>query len=364
MPNRWREQNHQGSYRSVSAQAYQYAADRSYNSSNYKNSNKEHNDNRVEYRQYGLNIQDGDSGYEEEEEGRGGGGTTAYHYQPRYIAQTNTNWNTYEGGSSYGEVNGPYNSAGTLKEQDYYSGENLPVVRGGWDDHDEYQDNYETLPSSQHRAPSRPGRGPSTDYNRITPIPRQYNPYSSYDTDVPSLVESETSSFGNNSWQDDENEYWERKVPARGNSISDMKMQGHPKFPAGTISGRHKVNNNQYNGSRTDKTITISPGVSMRLRGADETWRAIENDFYMPCECLDCKSTIFCIQDAEFVLCPECRVVSPMEDYGGGGYGATGQQQHQTGGCGLGFTMADLAKWTEDIERNRKIARKMAGSSY
>jgi hypothetical protein len=59
--------------------------------------------------------------------------------------------------------------------------------------------------------------------------------------------------------------------------------------------------------------IEISPGVHVRLRGAAETWKAIENDYYMPTECICCESTIFCIQNADFVLCPDCRVVSRME---------------------------------------------------
>jgi hypothetical protein len=71
-------------------------------------------------------------------------------------------------------------------------------------------------------------------------------------------------------------------------------------------------------------TIEISPGVHVRLRGASETWKAIENDFYMPAECICCESTIFCIQNADFVLCPDCRVVSRMEGVTSRGMGGVG----------------------------------------
>ena len=87
----------------------------------------------------------------------------------------------------------------------------------------------------------------------------------------------------------------------------------------------------------------------MATRGADETCRAIECDLYVPCECMCCRLTILCIQDARYVLCPNCRVVSPME---------TVVFEGSDGGVGLGFKMEDLARWQNDIEKERKEARK------
>ena len=94
-------------------------------------------------------------------------------------------------------------------------------------------------------------------------------------------------------------------------------------------------------------TIEISPGVHVRLRGADETWKAVENDFYMPAECICCESTIFCIQNADYILCPDCRVVSRMEDISSNGMG----------GVGLGFKYEDLARWQESILRDQSSRR-------
>jgi hypothetical protein len=90
--------------------------------------------------------------------------------------------------------------------------------------------------------------------------------------------------------------------------------------------------------------IEISPGVEVRLRGADEAWRAIEYDYYLPAECICCESTIFCIQDADYILCPDCRVVSRLE----------GSSSRGMGGVGLGFKYEDLARWQEDIARARR----------
>jgi hypothetical protein len=97
---------------------------------------------------------------------------------------------------------------------------------------------------------------------------------------------------------------------------------------------------------QNQKILEIAPGVSMRLRGAKETYEAVEHDFYGPATCISCELLIFCILNAEYVLCPDCRVVSPFE---GGKNG---------GGVGLGFTMDNLACWQNEImarsRRNKK----------
>jgi hypothetical protein len=108
---------------------------------------------------------------------------------------------------------------------------------------------------------------------------------------------------------------------------------------------------------QTPKMVEISPGVHERLRGADETLNAVKLDFYMPTECFCCSLTIFCIQDAEYILCPDCRVVSPVPGDVGDGL--------NSGGVGLGFTMEDLAEWQDDIMRSsiREQRRQEIGAS-
>jgi len=144
----------------------------------------------------------------------------------------------------------------------------------------------------------------------------------------PSVAES-ASSFENESWSEDDE--WSKKMPA---TTARSSSSGGQQFMEETPSV---------------KSIEISTGTHLRLRGADETWRAIKLDFYMPCACCCCDLTLFCIQDADFVLCPGCRIVSPMvgDCFGGG----------DEGGIGLGFTMENLAKWQEDIGRNRRDER-------
>jgi hypothetical protein len=91
-------------------------------------------------------------------------------------------------------------------------------------------------------------------------------------------------------------------------------------------------------------TLEIAPGHYARLRGADETWACVERDFYMPVTCFACTSELCCIQDATYVLCPTCRVVSPMD--------GTMDPNHD-GGVGLGFTMEDLLRWQAEILSKR-----------
>ena len=91
-------------------------------------------------------------------------------------------------------------------------------------------------------------------------------------------------------------------------------------------------------------SIEVSPGVVARLRGARETYQAVENDFYRPTICQACQADVCCIMDASYLLCPMCRSVSPIEG---------GSTDIATGGVGLGFTLDDLRTWQAKILASR-----------
>ena len=82
--------------------------------------------------------------------------------------------------------------------------------------------------------------------------------------------------------------------------------------------------------------VEISPGVSEPLRPASETVTAVKHDFYVLVTCFGCSQDNFCIADAKYVICPDCRVVSPIEQ------GALEGRQLQQHGLGLGFTCESL----------------------
>lgn len=86
--------------------------------------------------------------------------------------------------------------------------------------------------------------------------------------------------------------------------------------------------------------IQIAPGVEVPLRDKEEARAAVQEDFYLPGLCLGCSTTLFVVQDAAFVLCPDCRTVSPMEgDF----------VDRAAAGVGFGFTFEELTQWQTDI---------------
>jgi hypothetical protein len=82
-----------------------------------------------------------------------------------------------------------------------------------------------------------------------------------------------------------------------------------------------------YNEGR--RTIEISPGLFATIRGAEETKQAIERNFVIHPDCMSCSMNLTCIADADYVICPDCKVISPSGSNivhsndleGGGGVG-------------------------------------------
>ena len=83
--------------------------------------------------------------------------------------------------------------------------------------------------------------------------------------------------------------------------------------------------------------VEIAPGFWARFRGAKETMECIQEGYYVPIECYACREQICCILDADFVICPACRVVGPV-----------GLVPPEQGGVGLGVTTEDLVNWQHD----------------
>ena len=60
--------------------------------------------------------------------------------------------------------------------------------------------------------------------------------------------------------------------------------------------------------------IEVAPGLYMPLRGSDETIDAIESGRACIVRCFACNSKLSCVPDCELVICPDCRVLSPVQD--------------------------------------------------
>jgi hypothetical protein len=84
-----------------------------------------------------------------------------------------------------------------------------------------------------------------------------------------------------------------------------------------------------------DPMYEVSPGVKERLRGALETWSYLQRDFYIATSCKTCSVELTCIKNLDFVLCPTCQLITPIDAL----------PEASGGGLGLGFTVEDLRRW-------------------
>jgi hypothetical protein len=80
-------------------------------------------------------------------------------------------------------------------------------------------------------------------------------------------------------------------------------------------SSRNSKTNNTYRGARPAPQpieVEVAPGEFMPLRGSDETLEAIEMGYARIVTCFACSASLACVPDCELVICPDCRVISPI----------------------------------------------------
>ena len=163
---------------------------------------------------------------------------------------------------------------------------------------------------------------------------------------VPSLSETDYTS------SDDS---MELKLPARKERSSRFTCRGELSFKIQSELSFKYERELSFKSKQQDDgappSVEVSPGVYVPLRGAAETMQAIPNDYYAPTSCVSCDSTIFCIEDANYILCPNCRVVSPLE-------GLYEGLRKGRGGVGLGFTLHELELWQNDLNGCRRSSKR------
>lgn len=74
--------------------------------------------------------------------------------------------------------------------------------------------------------------------------------------------------------------------------------------------------------------VEVTPGNFVPLRGSAETLEAVHLGRIQHTTCFVCKLSLVCVEDAEMVICPTCKTISPLEG------GASGR------GLGLGLKEA------------------------
>ena len=149
-----------------------------------------------------------------------------------------------------------------------------------------------------------------------------------------------------------------RHVPSYNTTVpAQPHQQRSPALTSQQLSqSYHMQNNNGYDNSSTYRNQTqqhvppkpiqsslssrnvieplkleISPGVFATVRGANETEHAVSANHLIHLPCMACTMNISCIADAQYVLCPICKVIGPTNT----------TIRNGVGGVGLGFCTDD-----------------------
>jgi hypothetical protein len=104
----------------------------------------------------------------------------------------------------------------------------------------------------------------------------------------------------------------------------------------------------------TQIEIEVYPSYYLPIRGAAETDRAIQQRRVRPTVCSCCTSQLYCIMVAEYVLCPTCREISPVD------FNPNTSLGQHVGGVGLGLTAESLQ---QEMRKPRIISTSGAAST-
>jgi hypothetical protein len=96
------------------------------------------------------------------------------------------------------------------------------------------------------------------------------------------------------------------------------------------FQGEEQVDNiDKTHRTRSEADVEVAPGKYMLLRGSAETVEAVESGKASVVSCFACEAALWCVPDADLVLCPDCRILSPID--------SKPSSQHGVGGVGLGM---------------------------
>ena len=80
---------------------------------------------------------------------------------------------------------------------------------------------------------------------------------------------------------------------------------------ATVASSKPSTKENQRN-EENSLSIEISPGLFAQLLKGRQTWNAMHNGTSVSAACIICNATLQCCPEADYILCPDCNVVSPL----------------------------------------------------
>jgi hypothetical protein len=130
------------------------------------------------------------------------------------------------------------------------------------------------------------------------------------------------------------------RVRREERSTQRTRTRSPPSSPSHVPSAQPTLTTTAFSTTDDDagdkKMIEIAPGLSVRLRGSEESWEAVKEDRLTTTFCTSCSELLHCVQEAQFVLCPVCYVIMPLE--------ASDFQSDETS-VGLGMKDQDLNEW-------------------
>ena len=123
-------------------------------------------------------------------------------------------------------------------------------------------------------------------------------------------------------WEDEQDERYARKMKENmSTSTSSLMKRG------GQLDNSVKSDNST--------TIEITPGQFAQLLKGRQTWNAMHNGTAVVAVCIICDTKLQCCPEADYVLCPDCNVVSPLSN--GGMRKGPSSRSRSMGAVGLGY---------------------------
>ena len=165
------------------------------------------------------------------------------------------------------------------------------------------------------------------------------------------ILDSSHSSFGSFSC-DPALDVLDRKRPSKKESPTDQVCAHKNEFSDDICD--HPYDYMDSTPQTGKSMMEVAPGVTVPLRGSTETWEAIKDGRVTVTACCACQLELHCIEDAEFVICPDCWVVSSVDQTFGGiplenedMAEFDGGKRPTCRGVGLGVKAVEVVEWLE-----------------
>ena len=152
------------------------------------------------------------------------------------------------------------------------------------------------------------------------------------------------SDYSSAQYQDHQESFGQQYQPPYGHHHSQQSpsQQYYPKrnqdyYQSAQEQHYHHQHEQHLQQQSQGLQVEIAPGVMAAVRGSEETWKAIEEGYSINADCFICSQSLICIADADYVLCPDCRVVSPTQSMERKMPSGSAYFEEHRGGVGLGL---------------------------